>query len=279
MKRARPHEGSLGATSARMPWRGASPPHLPCGRGDIAPDVLLPGDPDRVVLLTRMLSDAHTFGRRREFAAVTGTFEGHRLTICSSGIGGPSTEIALVELAMLGARRVVRIGGMGALDPELDPGSFVAVTDAIGGTGTAALYGTKAAAWPPIVAALEGAAGRLGLLIARGTVASSDSYYLGQDRPIGVPSISADRLPGFAARGALGVDMECETVLAVSARLSLRAGALLAVHGNRATDAWMDDYETAQENLLRVAGAALSLLAAEDVSPTVPFPEDPPTEG
>lgn len=153
-------------TSAAFPWNNGRPPHLPCGPGDIAENVLTPGDPDRVHLLADMMEDVTDFGRKREFAVITGTYEGRRLTICSTGIGGPSTEIALVELAMLGARKVVRIGGMSALAAQYAPGSFVAVNQAVGDTGSACTYrmaGGKAKASSRIVTGLVDAASELGI--------------------------------------------------------------------------------------------------------------------
>jgi uridine phosphorylase len=252
-------------TSARLPFRGGRPPHLPCGPGDVAADVLTPGDPDRVALLAAALDEVQDFGRRREFAAVTGRYRGRRLTICSTGIGGPSTEIALVELAMLGARRVIRIGGMSALVPEIGLGEFLSVTDAIGRTGAAAIYreiGGRAEATPRLAAALAEAAGALGLRCHRGRVASTDSYYHGQDRRIALdgPDPQGSHLDAYLAEGALGVEMECQITLTVGRALGLEVGALLGAHGNRATDAWLDDYEPTQRNLLSIAGHALSLL-------------------
>ncbi|WP_372424200.1 phosphorylase family protein [Salinarimonas chemoclinalis] len=248
------------STSALMPWRGDMPPHLPARAGDVAPDVLVPGDPDRVPMLAALMEDVSDFGRRREFAVVTGSYRGRRLTICSSGIGGPSTEIALVELAMLGARRIVRIGGMSALVPEIAPGDYLCVTRALGDGGVPALYGGDGGAAPGLPEALAAAASELGLAAHLGPVASTDSYYLGQGRPIrrGEAAPAPDRLDALRAAGALGVEMEAHTVLTVCARLGVAACALLGVHGNRATDAWLDDYRSTQENLLHIAGRALA---------------------
>lgn len=255
-----------GNTSARMPWRHGRPPHLPCGPGDVADNVLLPGDPDRVGLLATMMDDVSDFGRHREFAVVTGTYRGRRLTMCSSGIGGPSTEIALVELAMLGVRRVIRIGGMSALVPDIEPGSYLCVTEALGFSAVATLYGGAANAAPRIAEALSDAAAALGLPARCGPVASTDSYYLGQDRPLTGDGTApeGDRLSELRAQGALGVEMETQTVLAVCARLGVQAGALLGVHGNRATDAWLDEYEVTQRNLLHIAGLALHNLEGKE---------------
>jgi uridine phosphorylase len=249
----------MAKTSARMPWKNGRPPHLPCGPGDIAENVLTPGDPDRVALLAGMLEDVTDFGRKREFALITGTFEGQRLTICSTGIGGPSTEIALVELAMLGAKRVVRIGGMSALERDYPVGSFISVKSAIGETGTAKVYravGGTAQASSAVSDGLVSAAAELGLLCKPGMVASTDSYYFGQDRPFRLNDDSpcANVIDRFQQQGAIGVEMESEIVLTVGMALGLQTGCLLGVHGNRATDEWLDDYEPTQRNLLRIAG-------------------------
>lgn len=251
--------------TALHPYIGGHPPHLPCGPGDVCEDVLVPGDPDRVSLLAEMLDDVVGFGRRREFAVASGRYQGHPLTICSSGIGGPSAEIALVELAVLGAKRVVRIGGMSSLVDDIPTGSFLVAERTIGATGVARLYSHGA---PPeleadsaLSAALLAAAHRQGLPARAGTVATTDSYYLGQDRPVGVEwgreVASEKHLERLRRQGAVGVDMESEAILSVGRRLGLKAACLLGVHGNRATNDWLVDYEPTQRNLLHIAGAAL----------------------
>ncbi len=249
--------------TARLPFTNGRPPHLPCGPGDIAPDVLMPGDPDRVALLKDMLEDVQDFGRKREFALVTGTYEGHPLTICSSGIGGPSTEIAMVELAYLGARRILRIGGMSALVERIAPGAYLVPDRALGMTGVSAVYaerGFEARADPALAAQLRATAQDLGMTVHGGNVASTDSYYLGQDRPL-PDGTEAAYLDGFAGCGALGVEMEAQVVLTVGQGLGLQAACLLGVHGNRATNDWLVDYEPTQRGLLKIAGRALKALA------------------
>lgn len=250
---------------AGFPWRDGRPPHLPCGPGEVAEDALLPGDPARVGLAATMLDDVIEHGQRREFRSATGAFGGTRMTLCSTGIGGPSTEIAAVELANLGVRRAIRIGGMGALSADLPLGCLLIVAEACGGTGAARAYNdaTMQAATPEVVAALAEAARRLDVPHRIGRVMTTDSYYLGQGRPLLADAPDDD--PGFIARlqacGIDGLDMECETLFAVGSRLGLQVGAVLAVHGNRATDLWLEDYETAQRDVVRVAATALRDLA------------------
>ncbi|POF32687.1 nucleoside phosphorylase [Roseibium marinum] len=250
--------------TALKPHVDGRPPHLPCGPGDVAQDVLIPGDPDRVGLLTDMLEDVVDLGRRREFAMVSGRYKGHPITICSSGIGGPSTEIALVELAMLGAKRVVRIGGTASLVAAMPVGSFLCVDEAIGSSGAARFYcapDAKTRADPELRTALLEAAQAAGFTARVGTVATSDSYYLGQDRPIEVNGVAmpldGSVLEGFRKAGAHSVDMESQVVLSVGKRLGLKAACLLGVHANRATNEWLTDYEATQRGLFTIASQAL----------------------
>lgn len=246
--------------TAQVPFTDGRPPHLPCRLGDVARDVLLPGDPDRVALLKNMLEDVQDFGRKREFALITGRYKGHPVTICSSGIGGPSTEIALVELKHLGAERIVRIGGMSALLPEICTGSYLVPDRAIGMTGVGALYtaeGFEAVADDTLAASLRNAAAELGLTAHRGTIASTDSYYLGQDRPLPGGAKGAF-LEAFLKQGAVGCEMESQVVLSVCRALDLKAACLIGAHGNRATNEWLVDYEPTQRNLLHIAGRALA---------------------
>jgi uridine phosphorylase len=260
--------------SAAFPWLDGRPAHLPCGIGDVARSVLLPGDPDRVDKAINVLDDPVAIGRRREFQMARGTWRGVPLTVCSTGIGGPSTEIAVVELAHLGMRRGIRVGGMGAIDVDLPLGSFLIVDKALRNTGTARVYDSSdraIAASPAIVEALETAAGLLGLPCRRGAIFTTDSYYWGQERLVR-PGADSGALPtaGLMRRlaeiGAAGMDMECEALFAVGRALDVEVGAVLAVHGHRATDRWLEDYEETQADLIRLAATAVALLDAAPAS-------------
>jgi uridine phosphorylase len=255
--------------SAQFPWRDGRPTHLPCGPGDVPRCVLLPGDPDRVGLAAALLDDVVDLGQAREFRIMRGRWQGLAVGVCSTGIGGPSTEIALVELANLGVTHAIRIGGMGAIAPDLALGSFVIVERALRGSGAAQVYVPDAAplaASPAVCDALAGAAAALGLPHRRAMVATSDSYYLGQGRPVRPGGTAPDVLARLAAAGAVGVDMESETVLAVASVMGVAAGAVLAVHANRATDQWLEDYAETQRNVVRIALGALASLASQTTS-------------
>jgi uridine phosphorylase len=110
--------------------------------------------------------------------------------------------------------------------------------------------------------ALAQTAASLGLPHRRATVATSDSYYLGQGRPVRPCGAAPDVLARLAAAGAVGVDMESETVLAVASVMGVAAGAVLAVHANRASDLWLEDYAETQRNVVRIGLGALARLAS-----------------
>lgn len=257
------------ARSAQSPWLDGRPPHLPVARGALPPVCLLPGDPARVDLTAQVLADFQVLGQNREFRVGVGTLDGTRIGVCSTGIGGPSTEIAVAELAQLGVETVLRTGGMGALTEAVAPGSVCAVTRAVPGSGAAAHYaGADRAreADDTVLAALHEQAGLLGVGLTDITVATTDSYYLGQGRPLpGLADRAAERMAELLSSGVDGVDMEAETVLAVARTMGIRAGAVLVAHANRATDAWLEDYEPAQLAMLRVAvRAAVALSPAAE---------------
>ncbi|MDR3723403.1 MAG: dihydroorotase [Terracidiphilus sp.] len=254
------------ARSAAMPWKHERPPHLPCRRGELPQAVLFPGDPGRLDRFAHLLEDFRTVGQNREFRIGVGKFNGVELGVCSTGIGGPSTEIALVEAAELGCRFALRVGGTGALVPSIELGSLLLVTEALRGGGAASFYappGQPAQAHPQMIAALEQAAGELGLAATRALIASTDSYYAGQGRafPHADPRRARQLLAAYQARGAMALDMEGESILAIGGRLQMVSGVLLAVHGNRSTDKWLEAFGDAQDRMIRLGCQALAILS------------------
>src|SRR5205823_4970405 len=109
----------------------------------IAERVLLPGDPGRALTLAQsLLSEPRMFNHNRGLWGYTGAApDGDLLTIQSSGMGGPSAAIVITELAELGAKRLVRVGTCGALDPELALGDLLVATSALSCDGTSRALG------------------------------------------------------------------------------------------------------------------------------------------
>lgn len=252
------------AIRAAHPWKDGRPPHLPCRKGELPQAVLFPGDPGRVDRFAGILEGFRILGQNREFRIGVGSFNGVELGVCSTGIGGPSTEIALVEAAELGCRFALRVGGTGALDPSIPLGSLIIASEATRGGGAAALYAPAdhpAKASNLVVSALARAAASMRIPHQCALVASTDSYYAGQGRAFPNCDATPDLiLEQYRARGVAALDMEAETILVVGERLGLLAGVLLAVHGNRSTDQWLENFSAAQEQMIHVGCEALAEL-------------------
>lgn len=259
--------------SAASPWKDERPPHLPCRRGELPRAVLFPGDPGRVDRFVSILEDFRIIGQNREYRIGVGKYRGVELGVCSTGIGGPSTEIAIVEAASLGCKFALRIGGTGALRASIPVGALLIVTEALRGGGAAACYADptcEAKAHPAMLQALSTATAELNVTPMFATVASTDSYYLGQGRSLDfIASDPYATLERYRQRGSDALDMEAETVLIVGEAVGLISGAILAVHANRATDAWLEDFGPAQDQMIAVGCEALRLLlqaSEEEVS-------------
>ena len=112
--------------------------YLKCKPGDIAPLVLISGDPERVDRVAKLLTGVGPITQNREFAVATGAYNGVPVTVASGGIGAPSTAIAIHELVQLGAKAVVRIGTMMGVGAPVK--SVVIPTGAVRHEGTSSRY-------------------------------------------------------------------------------------------------------------------------------------------
>src|SRR5437763_15231819 len=140
----------------------------------LAKRVLLPGDPGRALLLAQsLLEEPKMFNHHRGLWGYSGTAsDGAPLTIQSTGMGGPSAAIVVQELVDLGARRLVRVGTCGALQPALRLGQLVLATEAIAADGTSRALGVgdRIAASRDLLTALDAAADHAGPIVTTGPV-------------------------------------------------------------------------------------------------------------
>jgi hypothetical protein len=114
--------------------------HIRCASGEIAPWVLLPGDPARAERIGGMLDAAVQVAANREFTTYTGLWNGAPVSVTSTGIGCPSAAIAVEELIRCGATMLVRVGTSGSMQPDVAPGDFVVATAAVRDEGTSRAY-------------------------------------------------------------------------------------------------------------------------------------------
>jgi uridine phosphorylase len=200
-------------------------PHLLVGEGDVNDLALVPGDPDRVERIAAQCEDVEHVSSNREYTVVNATYEGRPLTICSTGIGGPSAAIALEELARVGVETVVRVGTTGALQEGIEIGDMVVATGAAKAEGTSKRYeNVEYPAVPDydVLRALVDAAEDRGEDVHVGPIVSDDAFYNETDEYV------AD----WEHAGLLAIEMEAATLFALGRRRGVRAGAICTVDGN-----------------------------------------------
>jgi uridine phosphorylase len=217
---------------------------------EIAPDVLLPGDPARALALAQdLLTEPKMSNHARGLWGYSGrTSDGLQLTIQSTGIGGPSAALVLGDLAELGARRAVRVGTCVALDGELDLHESVLCARAIAGDGVSRALGARGTANPDpgltqALAALPGSP-------APHTVASTDVMRSADGGPL--PEELRSR---WLAEDAVAAEMQAAALFALGARAGVAVAGLLVVAGHA------DGREGDPSELERAASAAGALAA------------------
>lgn len=211
--------------------------HIQCQESDIGKYVLLPGDPGRVAEITKGLDNAKRVASNREYVTYTGTLDGVKVSVTSTGIGGPSAAIALEELVKLGAHTFIRVGTCGGIDSSLEPGSLIIATGAIRKEGTTSEYipiEFPAVANFELLNALNDAAHKLNHKSYLGIVESKDSYY-GQHDPEKMPNaaILKQKWAAWKAGGALASEMETAALYIISTIRRVRCGSILLLIRNR----------------------------------------------
>lgn len=233
------------------------PVHIKAKPEDVAELCLIMGDPARVEHASSVLSERRLVNAHRGFIAYTGMYRGLRVTMACHGVGGPSAAIVVEELAMLGAKRFVRLGTTGAFLEGIEPGDVVVPTAALYRDSVPSLYlggsvGPTVPDYGLLQAVVRGLEER-GIRAHLGPVFSSDAFYLES------PSFASE----WASRGALAVEMECATIFAVAAVRRLRAAAVLIVSNNLARRTRMLDAEELRPTALAVTKAILDELSRE----------------
>ncbi len=114
--------------------------HVGVAEGEISDIVLMPGDPFRVQLIADMLDDAVEVAHKREYRTMNGHYKGRLITVCSSGMGCPSTAIGVEELARVGGRVFIRVGSTAALQPHVEVGDVIVSEGSLRNDGTTAAY-------------------------------------------------------------------------------------------------------------------------------------------
>jgi len=212
--------------------------HIQMKEGDVADFVILPGDPGRVETIANHFDTAEVVAHNREYKTMTGKYKGRSVSVTSTGIGCPSTAIAVEELANIGATTFVRMGTSGAMQEFTRVGDKVIATGAVRYEGTSVQYMPiefPAVASHDMVTALVNSASDAKLNYHTGIVQSKDSFY-GQHSPEDMPIASEllQKWDAWIKGGVLCSEMEAATLFVVGSYRKLRTGAVLLVAGDQA---------------------------------------------
>ena len=215
--------------------------HIGMVEGDVGRYVILPGDPKRCKAIAQHFDDPKMMADQREYVTYTGYLEGEKVSVTSTGIGGPSAAIAMEELARLGAHTFIRVGTSGGMDINVMGGDVVIASGAIRMDGTGREYAPiefPAVANYDVVTALVAASRKLKQKYHVGVCQCKDSFY-GQHEPGRMP-VSHELLNNWQAwlrAGALTSEMESATLFVVGSFLRVRVGSVLLVCGNQEREA------------------------------------------
>ena len=215
--------------------------HIGLKQGYVGKYVILPGDPKRCAKIAELFEDAHLVADHREFTTYTGYLDGEKVSVTSTGIGGPSAAIAMEELVRCGAEVFIRVGTCGGIRTDVKSGDLVIATGAVRMEGTSREYAPieyPAVADLEVANALVAAAKELGFTYHTGVVQCKDAFY-GQHEPERMP-VSYELLNKWEAWKRLGCkasEMESAALFIVAAHLKVRCGSDFLVMGNQERNA------------------------------------------
>ena len=211
--------------------------HIGLKEGDVGEYVILPGDPKRCEKIAKYFDDAKLVADRREFTTYTGYLNGVKVSVTSTGIGGPSASIAMEELVKVGAKYFIRVGTCGGMDLDVKSGDLVIATGAIRMDGTSKEYAPiefPAVANYDIVTALINSAKKLDLPYHVGVVECKDSFY-GQHSPELMPVNYElqNKWNAWLKLGCLASEMESAALFIVASYLKVKVGSIFLVVANQ----------------------------------------------
>jgi len=242
--------------------------HIQMKKGDVGRYVFLPGDPGRTDHIAKLFDNSKLIASNREYRTWTGTIDGEKVSVCSTGIGGPSTAIAVEELIAIGADTFIRVGTSGGMQPEQVPGELAITLAAIRDEGTSMHYMPPefpAVADINVIEALRQAAIKLDVPYRVGITQSKDSFY-GQHEPGRMPV--ADRLQqrwkAWKMGGAICSEMEAATLFILGNIYRVRTGGIMLVAANQESNDPNVGVVEELDDLLAVSIEAFKLLIEQD---------------
>lgn len=199
--------------------------------------VIMPGDPKRCKQIAAHFDNAVQIADVREFVTYTGTLDGEKVSVTSTGIGGPSAAIAITELAKCGAHTFIRVGTCGGMQENVLGGDIVIASGAVRMEGTSREYAPieyPAVPDTTVLTALIKAAQDAGRSFHVGVVQCKDSFY-GQHEPELMPVgyELQNKWEAWLRLGCLASEMESAALFIVGSYLHVRVGSCFLVVANQ----------------------------------------------
>ena len=241
-----------------------TPLHIRAQAGEVAPFVLLPGDPDRATFIAETFFDApELYNRYRGLLGYTGTYKGMPVSVQTTGMGCPSLAIVVEELVQLGVKTLVRVGTAGIIHENIAPGDLVVATASVPQDGTTRMYlrgepHAPAASFEVTRALVEAArAGNTAgnetvpvhVPVHVGLIQTEDAFY----------ATTPDDVARLAARGVLAVEMEASALFLLGQLRGVKTGCAL-VASNRIGDPAFVDPALLQKRVSLMARGTLEAL-------------------
>ena len=244
--------------------------HIGLREGDPGKYVILPGDPKRCEKIAQYFDKPELIADRREFTTYTGFLNGEKVSVTSTGIGGPSAVIALQELVKTGADTFIRVGTCGGIDIDVKGGDIVIATGAVRMEGTSREYAPiefPAVANLDVVNSLVKSAQKLGYFYHTGIVQCKDSFY-GQHNPEIMP-VNYELINKWEAwkkLGCLASEMESAALFTAGSFLKVKVGSVFLTVANQEREKLNLDnpVEHDTDKAIKTAIEALKLLIAND---------------
>ena len=228
-------------------------PHIDAKAGEIAETVLLPGDPLRAKFIAdHYLSDVKQYNHTRNMLGFTGTFEGKPVSVMGTGMGCPSIAIYTYELIhFYGAKKLIRIGSAGAVDPKLNVGDLVLAQGACTTSNFPALMQLPGVYAPiasfSLLHEAYHAAVKRNIGVHVGNVLTSDMFY--------GPAESAESSKKWETMNVLAVEMEAAALYTNAASGGADALAMLTISNSMSSWKSMtaEERETSFTDMMQVA--------------------------
>lgn len=244
--------------------------HIQVAPGEVGRYVILPGDPKRCERIAAYFENPRLIADNREFVTYTGALYGEKVSVTSTGIGGPSASIALEELVKCGADTFIRVGTCGGIQLEVKSGDLVIASGAVRHEGTSREYAPveyPAIADFTVTTALAAAVKELGAPWHLGVTQCKDAFY-GQHNPEIMPAAREllYKWEAWKRMGCLCSEMESAALFTAGQFLRVRVGSIFLVVANQEREAAGLDNPVAHDTdmAIRAAVGAIKILIAQD---------------